>query len=288
MCKECTAQKREAGTPYRCTQCGLWYAACHFATKHQNPRWTMSRICMSCDAKKQCLLCGTKYTKEHFSAAAWGTRKPKRRVCLQCQTKTSGFWTCAACRQRRPRKHFSKFIAKRPSGENGTQTCDACHAAIVQRRLRKRAATSSLTRLEPLRKKLRRTQVLRETWEAIGQYRSTRMSNPTANQNKDGNNMSAPVAQTMQAEQQQYTCPLCQGLVHTSLVSGRINHRRICGKQFRVHNGLIQPTRSTVRYSHSCPTCGTCVQSAKASGRINSKHKQPDGRTCRQTRWQSG
>ena len=30
VCKECTAQKREAGTPYRCAQCGLWHAAAHF------------------------------------------------------------------------------------------------------------------------------------------------------------------------------------------------------------------------------------------------------------------
>ena len=34
VCKECTTQKREAGTPYRCTQCGLWHAICHFASKH--------------------------------------------------------------------------------------------------------------------------------------------------------------------------------------------------------------------------------------------------------------
>ena len=56
VCKECTTQKREAGTPYRCTQCGLWHAACHFATKHQNPRWSMYRVCLSCDAKRDCFL----------------------------------------------------------------------------------------------------------------------------------------------------------------------------------------------------------------------------------------
>ena len=132
VCKECTAQKREAGTPYRCTQCGLWHAACHFATTHQNPRWSMYRVCLSCDAKKQSFLCGTKHTKGHYSAAAWGTRKPKRRLCLRCQPETCGFWTCASCHQRRPREQFANFIAKRPSSRNGTQTCDACHTAITQ------------------------------------------------------------------------------------------------------------------------------------------------------------
>ena len=57
VCKECTAQKREAGTPYRCTQCSLWHAAAHFASKHQNPRWSMYRNCLSCDAKKTCFVC---------------------------------------------------------------------------------------------------------------------------------------------------------------------------------------------------------------------------------------
>ena len=60
VCKECTAQKREAGTPYRCTQCGLWHATCHFASKHQNPRWSMYRVCLSCHAVKHCFACKRK------------------------------------------------------------------------------------------------------------------------------------------------------------------------------------------------------------------------------------
>ena len=53
VCKECTAQKREAGMPYRCTQCGLWHGAAHFPSKHHNPRWSMYRVCLSCDTKKK-------------------------------------------------------------------------------------------------------------------------------------------------------------------------------------------------------------------------------------------
>ena len=153
VCKECTTQKREAGTPYRCTQCGLWHAACHFASKHQNPRWSMYRVCLTCDAVKQCCVCKTKQTKEHFGPAAWNTRNPERRVCLQCQTKTRGSWKCAACQHRKPQHLFSMFISKRSSGENGTQMCNTCCTAIVQDAIRKRAATSAITRLEPLRKK---------------------------------------------------------------------------------------------------------------------------------------
>ena len=152
VCKECTTQKREAGTPYRCTQCGLWHAICHFASKHQNPRWSMYRVCLSCDAVKPCFLCHKKRTKEYFSVAAWKASEPKRRLCLQCQTKTRGSWTCMACQQRKPQRQFSIFISKRPSGKDGTQICNECRAVIVRDAIRKRAATTSIGRLEPLRK----------------------------------------------------------------------------------------------------------------------------------------
>ena len=76
----------------------------------------------------------------------------KRRVCLQCQTKTRGSWKCAVCQQRKPQLQFSGFIGKRPSGKDGTQICNACHTVLAQAVLRKRAAASSISRLEPFAK----------------------------------------------------------------------------------------------------------------------------------------
>ena len=304
VCKECTAQKREAGTPYRCTQCGLWHAAAHFASKHQNPRWSMYRVCLSCDAVKTCVVCNKKQTKEYFGAGAWKTKDPQRRTCLQCQSKSRGTWRCASCHLRKSRQQFSTFVAKRPSGRDGTQTCDACHAALVQGKLRKRAASSGRARLEPLRKKLRHDQVLRETWEAIAQQRQRRTGQPATGARKDADEMTRPhfaqektvtkenLNQALQASaaapQQRlyvYTCPFCHDLITTPIASGHIDHRRICGKQFRVHDGLLRPILPTQRYSHACPTCGTSVQSTIKSGRIQIKHKQPNGRTCRRTKW---
>jgi hypothetical protein len=133
-----------------------------------------NRVCLSCDAKKQCLVCQAKQTKEYFSHVAWQTRDPKRRLCLQCQTKTRGSWKCAVCHQRRSRHHFSYFISRRPSGKDGKQTCDTCHAAKMQHAVRKRAAASSIARLEPLRKRLRRRHIIQETWEAIAKNKKAR------------------------------------------------------------------------------------------------------------------
>ena len=168
---------------------------------------------------------------------------------------------------------FSKTIFL---GQNGRQICNACHVLQAQAAVRKRAATSSVARLEPLRKKIHRMQILRETWEAIAQSRSA---------------LQGELQQSPTASQQQvyvYTCPFCQGSVTTSIASGNIDHRRVCGKQFRVCQGLLRPTRLTLRYSHACPTCGTRVNSTKACGRIQSKHKQPNGRTCRRRQWHTG
>ena len=82
-----------------------------------------------------------------------------------------------------------------------------------------------------------------------------------------------------------YSCPFCQKSVTTSIVSGHVNHRRVCGRQFRVQDGLLRPTLPATRFSHICPTCGTCVQSTKEFGRIQSKHKQSNGRVCPRTEW---
>ena len=285
VCKECTAQKREAGTPYRCTQCGLWHAAAHFASKHQNPRWSMYRVCLSCDTKKACFVCQSKQTKEHFGASAWMAREPKRRVCVQCQTKTRGSWKCAACQQRKPQQQFSDFMRKRSSGKNGAQTCNACRTVLAQAVLRKRAAASNISRLEPLRKKLRRTHVLRETWEAIAEHRQQRTSQTMTSEKEGTHEIAIPNEREQSPPPEKnyvYVCPFCEKSITTSIASGHVDHRRVCGKQFRVQDGVLRPT---AHFSHTCPTCGTCVQSTKEFGRIKSKHKQSNGRACRRTEW---
>ena len=82
-----------------------------------------------------------------------------------------------------------------------------------------------------------------------------------------------------------YSCPFCQKSVTTSIASGHVNHRRVCGRQFRVQDGILRPTLLTTHFSHTCPTCGTCVQSTKEFGRIQSKHKKSNGRVCSRTEW---
>ena len=294
VCKECTAQKREAGTPYRCTQCGLWHAACHFGSKHQSPRWSMYRVCLSCVIKKKCSGCHKKLTQECFSRSAWQRNELSRKICLQCQNKTRGRWTCAACHQRVPIAHFSTFLQTRPSGEDGTQTCNACRARKAQRRIRHQAATAAIARLEPLRKSLSQKKIIRETWEAIAQrVNATETARDLGGVNVDEQTrstlcttpLSAPTATARPAtalkQRMSYTCPFCSGTIASTILTGKIDHRHMCNNQFRVRDGQV----TARRYQHPCPTCNAIIYSSQPTGRIRSLHKTPSGALCKQKDW---
>ena len=131
-----------------------------------------------------------------------------------------------------------------------------------------------------------------ETWEAIAERRNShgqsRVKHFQASSATDANKSDcvaqAPPASRQKSPEYVYTCPFCNGEVTSSIASGNIDHRHVCGKQFRVENGSLRPT---MRYAHTCPTCGTSVHSSREAGRIQSKHKQPNGRACPQTEWQT-
>ena len=240
--------------------------------------WSMYRVCLSCDAKKQCFLCQTKQTKEYFSHVAWQTRDPKRRLCLQCQTKTRGSWKCAVCHQRRSRHQFSYFISRRPSGKDGTQTCNTCHAAKVQHAVRKRAAASSIARLEPLRKRLRHRQIIQETWEAIAR----KHSRTTIPVEKCVRNTAVP-ALSQRKPVYEYIRPHCKTQVRSTVTDGQVDAKQQhCGVRFRVRSGTVIQSF----FTHQCPSCLTEVQSTKRFGRIQVAHKKSNGKRYATKCWQ--
>ena len=110
-----------------------------------------------------------------------------------------------------------------------------------------------------------------ETWEAIAERRNShgqsRVKHFQASSATDANKSDcvaqAPPASRQKSPEYVYTCPFCNGEVTSSIASGNIDHRHVCGKQFRVENGSLRPT---MRYAHTCPTCGTSVHSSREAG----------------------
>ena len=122
-----------------------------------------------------------------------------------------------------------------------------------------------------------------------------------------------------------YTCPFCEGSVRSSVRTGQINHRSVCGHQFYVKDGAVGDrqyaytcpfcqvtvrsnirtgqinhrsicshqfyvkdgvvTENTKRFQHRCPQCDAIILSACQSGRIQAKHKTPAGKVCSTRAW---
>ncbi|CAK9098247.1 unnamed protein product [Durusdinium trenchii] len=78
-----------------------------------------------------------------------------------------------------------------------------------------------------------------------------------------------------------YVCPFCARQTQSSIHTGQIDHRQVCGNQFRVSDGLVQGRK----HAHACPKCGTVVFSTKEVGRLQVQHTQPNGKPCRCCSW---
>ena len=82
-----------------------------------------------------------------------------------------------------------------------------------------------------------------------------------------------------------YRCPFCNGSVASSVMTGQITHRSVCGNRFYVKSGKV--SEGTRQHAHKCPQCQTVVWTACASGRIRVRHKTPSGRQCPRSSWNS-
>ena len=66
-----------------------------------------------------------------------------------------------------------------------------------------------------------------------------------------------------------YTCPFCEGTVRSSVRTGQINHRSVCGHQFYVKDGAVGEARTDRQYAYTCPFCQVTVRSNIRTGQIN-------------------
>ena len=132
--------------------------------------------------------------------------------------------------------------------------------------------------------------------------------------------------QTAAAETFQYACPFCEVSVTSTVRTGQVDHRRVCGKFFRVKDGHVAAknfvyacpfcngtvasnvrtgqidhrtvcgnqfcvkegtvSTQTRQHPHTCPACQTVVWSSQLFGRVRCQRNTPAGKPCPKNTWQ--
>ena len=131
--------------------------------------------------------------------------------------------------------------------------------------------------------------------------------------------------QTAAEEMFQYACPFCAVSVTSTVRTGQVDHRRACGKFFRVKDGHVAAknlvyacpfcdgtvgnvrtgridhrlvcgnqfyvkegtvSALTRQHPHTCPACQTVVWSSQLFGRVRCQHNTPAGKPCPKNTWQ--
>ena len=263
-------------------------------------------VCSTCRQRKTCYRCRNRLPEADFNKTAWKSRHADRRICKNCVLKEKGHWMCASCKTEKEKRLYKRYTRKHPSRPDGRQVCDACwfQAAMLYH------ASNTNRRLARVRKKLKQkrvTQIVAEIYAHIAQRKQARpaksfeeeiatarqsvQAKPSVPPRNDGRNSSpkqqttdlvaghskAKVPQQEKAPQHEYLCPFCKATVRSKIYTGQVDHRSICGNQFRVENGRVR-----LQYQHVCPRCGTSVVAYRSSGRLQSKHRTPKGKECPQ------
>ena len=163
VCRECVEKHRAAGEPYQCCVCQFWFPEAGFPPQFRARQCSFYRVCLTCELRKPCARCKVRKAATEYTVSTWKTRHAQRRICRACVMKSRGRWTCAVCRHTLPRESFQTFRQRRPSGQDGTQVCDACQQAAVVRPI----AARTTRRLTRSRLKLRKKEILDEVRREI-------------------------------------------------------------------------------------------------------------------------
>jgi hypothetical protein len=121
-CKACVEKKKEAGTPYECTNCHLWKAADAFHLQDLGGQRSR-RVCKDCDEKRKCSgPCESAKSKGDFSEAEWRKASFGQGVCLVCMRRNRSTNQCNRCLLEKPREAFSNWAWKREA----ERVCSEC------------------------------------------------------------------------------------------------------------------------------------------------------------------
>ena len=222
VCRECTARHNDAGEPYQCSICKLWFSEEAFPVKHRRNANSFYRVCLACELRKPCFRCNVKKPDTEYSAAAWKARHADRRVCAACAGAQRGRWTCAACGAIVSKLNFTTWCRHRPSGQNGTQVCDECYRARTLTCI----AVKARGRLRKRRTTIRRREILQEVRAEVESMARARRLQPQLQKTSSLSQTEQQTVTGMETERTSHTTKCRPSLAATKQQSANRRKRK--------------------------------------------------------------
>ncbi|CAK0893135.1 unnamed protein product [Prorocentrum cordatum] len=123
VCSVCMEDKKRAGTPWQCMECGLWKCQEAFHASQHHPSKLTTRRCVDCPERRSCRVCEDRKYEQAFAAFQWdkaGNARCKGGMCLECE-ELKKHLTCSRCGQQKLPVEFAKA-----EQVNDEPTCKAC------------------------------------------------------------------------------------------------------------------------------------------------------------------
>ena len=100
FCKTCVEGKVREGTPFQCTNCGLFLGKQSFSGPHQHANAINTRVCNDCVERRSCCECGVAQEEDNFTSGEWKHARwtgSKRGTCRKCQKCFRSEKPCSKC-----------------------------------------------------------------------------------------------------------------------------------------------------------------------------------------------
>ena len=230
---------------------------------------------------KTCCGCSTRKAAADFSAGAWKRTQARTRLCLVCARNAHGLWTCSKRNVKKATVCFQQWTSQHRA-QNGQQVCDSCQGPKLERSVVKKAvARVAATHVKVARQKHERVmaevvaEIARKRKDEGDATQERKCKALRAQEQRNAPQAASPVevqphpTEKLRKEAAtkpfQYVCPFCQVAVGSTVSSGQVNHRNVCGNRFQVKDGHV----TAKDFVYTCPFCEGTVASKLTSGQID-------------------
>ena len=263
VCLDCSGK---AWGWWRCSVCKVKQAACAFESwLAQHRSCNGDQVCSNC---WQCPIPRGSISKAVQRVAATQAKVARRAAEETKARAIADVWAAIAERKRKreeegTRTHETKPEAKqRREDERAEMTSANAEDASTEQKRRREVEEARTQEGEPKEKQRKdETGKAEEKQRALQAGKRQEGSKPSKEETLPAKKRQA----TQRGQSFKYVCPACAQSVISRIGTGEVDHRRTCGKRFRVKDGVV--AEESVVYK--CPFCSGLVNSNVKTGQIN-------------------